>query len=99
MPETIKNPVLVTDVTGPGSAEFSTVRAFLVLASLSEPVPGELIRLDIATLALLYGSHFSPVHAPFEVDRVTLYALENKKLLTCRWNAGPDRVKIVLHKA
>jgi len=94
MPETINNAVIIPDVDGPHREGFAPSRAFAVLASL--PNKPHILRADIATLALLYASHFSPLHVPFEVDVDTLYALEREKLIDIQWYNGAVR-KVTVH--
>jgi len=96
MPETINNPVLIPDVDGPSRDDFTPSRAFAVLASIQHK--NNVVRSDIATLALIYAYHFSPIYTPFKVDVDTLYALERENLISIQWNNGSVR-KVTVHNA
>lgn len=96
MSKKIHAPTLIADVTGPNHADFTAMRAFALVhretvANFTEA--RRVTREDVATLALIYASHFSALHVPFEVERDSIHAMEEQGYIRATWY-GVERVNI-----
>lgn len=89
-------PTLIADVTGPNHTDFTPMRAFAIVhretvADFTDT--RRVTREDVATLALIYASHFSAIHVPFQVNRDCIYSMEEQGFIKATWY-GTERANI-----
>lgn len=88
MPQKFHDPTLIHDVKGPKRDEFAPDRALAIIHQMVAAEHSEdrrIVREDVAALALIYASHFSALHVPFEVERDSVYLLESEGYITPKW--------------
>lgn len=75
MPENLDMPRTITDVTGIELKPATALAQIYKQALAKEP---GFVQKDIATLALIYAAHISPILVPFDVECLSLGALEER---------------------
>ena len=84
----LHTPTLITDITGPDHKDFTPLRAFAVIhqeTAAKFTDTRRITRDDVATLALIYASHFSAIHVPFQVNKDAIYSMEGEGYIKATW--------------
>lgn len=76
MPEKLDMPRLITDIIG--TKDLTPGKALAQIYKQALAKEGGFTQKDIATLALIYAAHLSPLLVPFEVECLSLGALEER---------------------